>query len=440
MDCDVVIVGAGAAGVLAARDLARADRRIVVLEASDRIGGRVRSVADPRALGSIELGPEFVHGRPAITYGLLREFGQTTIDDADAGFVVRNGSLHAVEDDPFARAGALIARALDRDEDETVAASLARHATDATSRDAAEVARRMISGFDAADPARASARAIALEWASDASAEGAQSRPLGGYAPLVAHLARGLDSARVRVRFETIATNVAYDSSGVTVAATRGTTPVSIRARHAIVTVPVGVLRANVGERGAIAFDPPLPAQTRDAIHHIAMGPVVKVVLRFATPFWESLAGGAWRDGAFFSCDEAFPTFWTQLPLRATTLTAWAGGPYADRLAALDERAAIALALDGAGRTFGDPASARSAFEAGYVHDWQRDPFSRGAYSYVLAGGERARATLGRSIADRLWIAGEATATDGEGGTVAGALESGRRAAREICARGAASD
>jgi monoamine oxidase len=432
MNCDVVVIGAGVAGMLAARTLARAGRSVVLLEARERAGGRLLSVADPRALAPIELGGEFVHGRPQITYDLLREFGATVVDDAEGSFTVRDGVLRPFDADPFAAAAELLARALERDTDESVDALVERVANDAASRETATWVRRLVTGFDAADTARASARAIAQEWAGDASAEGAQSRPLGGYAPLVAHLARGLDPVLVDVRFGAVATRVAWAADGARVDAIVRGREKSFAARRCLIAVPHGVLTAPPGAEGALAFDPPLPAATRSALALIATGPVAKVVLRFRTAFWESLGGGAWRDGAFFSGDGPFPTLWTQLPVRANTLVAWAGGPAAAALGSAGEDAWIRLALDCAGAYFGATRAAEEAFEAGYCHDWQRDPFSRGAYTYALVGGEGARETLAVAVGDTLWFAGEATASGGEGGTVAGALESGRRAATEI--------
>ena len=429
---DVAIVGAGAAGAIAARALARAGRTVVVLEASERVGGRMRNVDDPRALGPIELGPEFVHGRPAVTYDLMREFGGTVVEGAGSAFVHRGGALEAADDDPFDAATELLSKALDRDADESIDDLLARVARSPEARDARTWTRRLVSGFDAADPARASARAIALEWTGDASADGSQSRPLGGYGPLVAHLARSLGRDRVTLRCATRARRIVRDPGGVTIDAIERGLPRSFRARRAIVAVPHGVLRAPAGADGALAFEPPLPAATLAAIASIEMGPVHKIVLRFSHPFWETLCDGAFRDGAFFNGDGAFPTLWTQFPVRGNTLTAWAGGPAADALAGMpaDERTRTALAC--AGRYFGDPAATDAAFEAAYAHDWQSDPLYRGAYSYALVGGENARAALAAPVDGRLWFAGEATASAGEGGTVAGALESGLRAARAI--------
>jgi monoamine oxidase len=432
MDCDVVVVGAGVAGTIAARDIGRAGLSVALLEARDRIGGRLLEIEDPRALAPIELGGEFVHGRPALTYALLQEIGATVIDNADGGFVLRDGAMQPATSDRFADVASLLGSALEREDDESVDALAARNDATGASRETGTWTRRLVSGFDAADPARASARAIAQEWLGDASADGTQSRPAGGYAPVVAHLARSLDAARVALRLQTVVRTIARGRSGITLDASENGRDFSLRARYAIVTVPHGVLLAPSGAEGALAFDPPLPAATRDAIAHIAMGPVHKIVLCFRQAFWETVSGGTFRDGAFFNGDGAFPTFWTQLPVRANILVAWAGGPMAERLRDESPNARTELALACAGRYFGNVTAAEAAFACAYAHDWQSDPFSRGAYSYALVGGEHAREQLAIPIDGALWIAGEAAASNGEGGTVAGALESGVRAARGI--------
>jgi monoamine oxidase len=154
MDYDVVIIGADAAGMLAARALADAGRNVLLLEARERAGGRLHGIADPQALGPIELGAEFVHGRPAVTYSLLREFGSTVIDDAETSFVFRDGALRPAQSDRFTAAGDLLARALERDEDESVEDLIARRARDDASRESSGWARRLVRGFDPADTAR----------------------------------------------------------------------------------------------------------------------------------------------------------------------------------------------------------------------------------------------------------------------------------------------
>jgi monoamine oxidase len=430
---DVAIVGGGAAGLAAARALGRAGRSVILLEAQEQAGGRIKSVLDPRSPVPIELGPEFIHGQPTVTLALLRELGMTAVGEGGTSFEV-DGALRLTErrDGAFERAAEALRRGKGAKPGETVADLLARDTSAQGQKDAALVAR-LVGGFDAADPARASLREIAQEWAGDAMAS--QARPSGGYAPLVAHLVRSLDEERVRLRFGATVTSLAWSMRGVEVGAVvRGATR-TFRARHAIVTVPIGVLQLPAGSRAAIAFDPPLPAATVDAIAGIVMGPVVKVVMRFRSSFWERVQEGRLRDAAFFMTESAFPTYWTQVPQRAPLLTAWAGGPAAHALRDLEREATLALALAGAGNLFGDPSLVDDECEAAYLHDWQRDPFSCGAYSYVLAGGEDARAQLRTPLADCLYFAGEATADGGEGGTVAGALQSGQRAASILCAR-----
>jgi monoamine oxidase len=178
----------------------------------------------------------------------------------------------------------------------------------------------------------------------------------------------------------------------------------------------------------AVRFSPSL--QKGDALAKLASGPVLRVAMRFHRAFWERRAPGI----AFFHVPEAaFPTFWTPLPLRAALLTAWAGGPKAARLAGSSSGVLVARAMQTVAAVFGKVAQEQLA--AAFVQDWQADRCSRGGYSYVLVGGMGARERLARPLEDTLFFAGEATDTD-EAGTVAGALRSGERAAREVLKKG----
>jgi len=432
IEADVAVVGAGAAGLAAARRLGSLGRRVVVLEARERPGGRILTHLDVGSPVPIELGAEFIHGNSELTRDLMRIAGTTAVDVGGERWFLANGRLQD-DDEGDDATSTIIAMGRDLSEDTSVETVLQRALADPAMREAVPQTRMMVEGFDAADPAIASARAIADEWFSEAGfGAGSESRPLGGYAPLLRTLCGLLDPERVRLLYNTSVRRIAWRRGTVTITAEERGESSEVRARAAIVTVPIGVLRAEPKAAGAIAFEPPLPQRTLDALALIEMGPVVKVGLRFARAFWEEVDDGRYRDGGFFIAPDApFPTCWTQRPLSAPFLIAWAGGPRAAALHDFGEPALIARALASVQQLFPN-AGAAELLAAAHVHDWQRDPYARGAYSYVRVGGANARAALAAAIDETVFIAGEATATGGYGGTVAGALFEGTRAADAI--------
>jgi len=233
---------------------------------------------------------------------------------------------------------------------------------------------------------------------------------------------------------QTVVTEIAWRAGRVVVRARSYGEDFEAHARAVVVTVPLGILQREPPDRGAIAFVPQLPEQFAHALRGLAMGPVVKAVLLFRESFWERLDDGRLAQTGFFrAAGGAFPTVWTQLPIRVPTLTFWAGGPVAERFSDAGPQAIIDKALASL-RVLFPSFDARGELETGWAHDWRFDEFARGAYSYVLVGGSDARKLLGIPIERTLFFAGEAAAPIEEAGTVAGALESGARAAREILA------
>ncbi|HYM27422.1 MAG TPA: NAD(P)/FAD-dependent oxidoreductase, partial [Steroidobacteraceae bacterium] len=296
-----------------------------------------------------------------------------------------------------------------------------------------DAARRMAQGFDAADTRRASARAILAEWSGDTLGSTPQSRPAGGYASLLAALSPALRSAHLQL--QSTVRSVRWSRGAVEVAGESAAGAFRARAARAVITLPVGVLQQRPGAQGTVRFTPALEAK-RAALRGLASGPVVKLLLRFRTPFWEELQGGRFRDVSFFHAGDApLPTFWTAVPTRAPLLVAWAGGPQARRVAAGTAHARLVhSALASLRALFGRGTDIAASLQGWYYHDWQRDPYARGAYSYVTVGGSSARASLGQPLAETLFFAGEATDTADEAGTVAGALQSGLRVAGEVLA------
>ena len=426
MDADVVVVGAGAAGLAAALWLAERSVNVIVVEGRDRIGGRVRWEPVGTVDVPAELGAEFIHGDAPETSALLREAGLAQVPTAATAWTRDAGSTLRPADDDF-DPGDIFERVRSLTADESVDAFLRRFEADPDTREQARRARWFVEGFEAADPALASARAIADELHSGVDAT--SSRPVGSYAPLFAHLADRCARAGIDLRLETTVERIAWEPGSVTIETRSRTGAATFRARCAVVTLPVGVLREETGP----SFVPPLPDEKAAALRGLEMGHAVRVTLAFRTPFWEHVAGGRYRDAGFFRSEgAAYNAIWTQLPLHSRTLVAWAGGPRATALHAATAEERIARARDAVGEMFGERALAQREFEGGVTHDWAADPFAYGAYSYVGTGAATARADLGAPVADTLFFAGEATSTDGQGGTVSGAFETGTRAAREV--------
>lgn len=424
------MIGAGAAGLAAARSLAAHSLRVIVVEARDRVGGRVVSRSSQHSGVSAELGAEFIHGQAPETRALLREAGISSVDTGDESWSCSgDGDLLRDERD-LAMTASIFEEARKLRQDETVDHFLRRFAHDGSMREAAEMARVFVEGFDAADPSIASVRSVADEVYS--GVDFASARPDGGYGPMFNRLHEDCVRAGAQMSLSTEVRRISWRRGLVSVETRQASGETNtFRARAAIVTLPTGVLR-NSGDDGSVAFDPDLPSGKSEAIRRIEMGHVVKVVLWFRTAFWEVLRGGRYRDSAFFRCmGQEFPTYWTQFPQRNGLIVAWVGGPKAIALRETTQTELIERALDGFGSMFGEVELARREFEAGSMHDWSHDPFARGAYSYVTVGADDPRATLAAPVDDTLFFAGEATSNDGQGGTVNGALQTGERAARE---------
>ncbi|HEU4629620.1 MAG TPA: NAD(P)/FAD-dependent oxidoreductase [Gemmatimonadaceae bacterium] len=441
---DVLVVGGGMAGLGCARRLAAAGLSVAVVEARDRPGGRIHTLRPPGATLPVELGAEFIHGTPAGLLALCAEAGVDTVPAADGRWRATPEGLRPApwyEDDLDRVLDALDAH---RTPDRSFADFLAEWARAHPGRDdAVQRACGFVEGFHAADPARASERALAHEMAATEAEGGMESRRIpAGYDRLVHWLGAQL-GGRGRVLLGTAARELRWAEGDVTLRTTRGDGQAGpeLRARAAVITLPVAVLQAAPGEPGAVRLDPPL-AEKADALGSLALGAARRVVLHFATRPWDDDALRAPgvrahpRELGFLQAeDAAIPIWWTAAPLPAPVLVGWLGGPRAARLAGTPDAEVQAQAVETLAACLRLPVDAvRAQLRGAYTYDWCADPYARGAYSYALVGADDARERLARPVAGTLFWAGEATHS-GSAGTVHGALASGERAAREVLAR-----
>jgi monoamine oxidase len=415
---------------VAAAELSKHSGSVCVLEARDRLGGRIFTRREPGVALPIELGAEFIHGRPPATLSWLARSNTAIVDATGERWTLRDGKPEAT-DNLFAQMKRDLSRIRRPRKDLPFSEFLDRIPPRQLSPRARQLARALVEGFDAADATRVSTLATLDEWSGSSGADSPTFRPIGGYAALIDGLACALDAEKVRVQLDTIVQTIRWQRGRVTVEATRHDQPCIVQARRAIITLPLGVLQLAAGAAGAVRFEP--DPRKQKALAGLGTGPVIKVVLHFRKAFWEEIDDGRYRRAAFFrSPASAFPTFWSTVPLRGSLLNAWAAGPNATRLSGNSEVALVGAALDSLQSLFGRKVRVRRMLERAYLHDWQADPFARGAYSYVVAGGTTARKRLAAPVQGTLFFAGEASDTQGESGTVASALQSGMRAARQI--------
>src|SRR5260221_13523173 len=246
---EVVIIGAGVAGLTAARELAAAGVQVLVLEARDRLGGRV--LTHHTADGPVELGAEFVHGASVATMDVVQE----------AGLRLREVGRGRPRPDFFAAMDQLLSLAATGAADESF-----QHLVDRADVDAASKARALglVEGNHAADPARIRVQALIQDTAPDERPRSdRQSRFAAGYDGLVTAIRDRVDAARCDVRSNVVVTAVEWGPKRVLIKTAGGP---EFTAPRAIVTVPLGVLKA-----GAIHFVPALPGKAQ-ALQALGMG------------------------------------------------------------------------------------------------------------------------------------------------------------------------
>ena len=424
---DTIVVGAGIAGLTAARLVTRAGRRVVILEARDRVGGRVHT---DRSDGLItDLGASWIHGiTDSPVAAAAQAFGMPMVEFTVGGYQPDSRPIAHYGPD-----GRRLSDAAARDYvsdihavDATLVDVIAGSAPNASYRDVTEAALAQ-HGWNAERTQRVReylehrAEEQYGAWIEDLAAHGLDDDSIDGdevvfpqgYDTLATGLAEGLD-----VRLEHVVSCVEWSADGVVVTTDRGV----FAARDAVVTVPVGVLQSE-----DFTIEPTLPEPVAGALGRLTMNAFEKVFLRFPTKFWDEDVYAIRQQGP----EGRWWHSWYDLTALhgEPTLLTFAAGPAGIETRNWATERIVESVLVQLRRLYGDRVEQPTQV---HITSWQDDPFARGSYAYMTLGSTTDdHDALATPIGGVLHLAGEATWTD-DPATVTAAMYSGHRAATRI--------
>ena len=426
MNEPILVIGAGAAGLMAAYELSGAGLPVVVVEAMDRPGGRIHTIRGEDFSTQVEAGAEFVHGSLPITLGLLKAAGISY--SAVKGNMRRVRKGEWIEEDLFSGDWEeLLQRMEQLDEDISIETFLETYFADERYALLRSSIRGLAEGYDLVDVRRASTRALYKEWQEEGQTE---FRIDGGYDQLIGYLRDECLARGCEIRYDAPVKDIHWRPGRVELEVV-GASGQRIIGAKLITTVALGVLQLGPGLPGALQFTPDISAY-RQAMYEMGYGEIIKVLMEFRSPFWMTKGDSI----GFILSDEAVPTWWTQSSAGSHLLTAWIPAQAMRDFRALSAKEQQAAALESLSRIFGEGVSSlRSLLMAFKVCDWTQVPYVRGGYSYETVGSEMARARLRQPIDDTLYFAGEALYEGTSLATVEAALHSGKDVAEAILGR-----
>lgn len=426
---DVIIIGAGAAGLMAAKKLSSAGLKVSIIEARDRIGGRINSFSDSGGK-SYEGGAEFIHGKLDETLQLLKEAGIEKQELLGEVWQVKN-RIWSRENEFFKHVDEVIEKLEEIEEDISIDSFLAKFFAAPEFKNLRESLTSYIEGYYSAETSKISSKSFLRELLSE---DEQQYRPVGGYGEMVQYMQKSITEAGGVFQLSIIVKEIRWEKGHCEIIDNNNTRYV---ADKVIVTVPLGVWTADEHSEGHIVYIPALPVK-KEAAKQMGFGAVIKVLLKFKEDFYHNRllmykAGINLSEVQMIITDELIPTWWTQHPEKETLLTGWLSGPAAEKMKGESDEAILSKSLESIKDLFNvDVTSIAENLEWSKVFNWTTDPYTRGSYSYSTLYTSKARTILAEPVEDTLFFAGEGLYSGPEMGTVEAALTSGKDVASTI--------
>lgn len=417
MNDTVIIIGAGAAGLMAARELSSQQQNIIVLEANKRLGGRIYTMYDVFDK-PVEAGAEFIHGKLTLTHQLLKEANISFHATSGKTINIENGERK--KQNEFIIGWDELMRKMEQlKEDIAIGAFLQKNFRDKKYEALRNSVKKFAEGFDLADIEKASVLALRDEWSHE---EGKQYRVDGGYQKIIDYLANEFKKNNGVIHTSRIVKEVHWKKGEVKIITADSET---FYGSKVIVTVPLGVLQAELNADAAIAFTPSVYDYFQ-AAKSIGYGTVTKILFQFNERFWDD-------NISFILSDENIPVWWTQLPDDYLLLTGWLNGAQSKRLQKVDAAGVLEESLKSLSHIFKvGVSSLKQKLTAWHVEDWFKDRFALGGYSYNMVQTANAKKLLNTPVEQTIFFAGEALYEGLAPGTVEAALVSGREVAQKV--------
>lgn len=414
---EIIIIGAGAAGLMAAAELSNAGKKVLILEARTRIGGRIHTIKSDGLF--LETGAEFIHGDLPLTIDLLKE-GKIKYKKT-IGKMRRSKKGKWVDDEPAENWNELFRQAEKLKTDLTLADFLQKNFSGKKNKELRFSVTRYAEGFDLADINKASTKELFKEWNNE---DHHQYRIKKGYAELMKYLQKkSVDNGCILLKEKTV-TKIEWKKNEVKIFTNQHE---NFTAKKVLITIPVPLMQDEKLE-GLIKFDPAI-GESAQAFQQIGFGSVLKILLHFKKAFWQNKK----KNVSFILSDQQIPTWWSQLPEKNKILTGWLGGPDAEKLSSLNDDEILQIALKSLSEIFNvSVKDLHTQIISSHIFKWHKEKFSNGAYSYPLPKIISAIKKLNKPIEETIFFAGEALYTGNAPGTVEAALETGKKTASKI--------